>query len=92
MPIHGLLKHERYYWRRLHAHKNSLWRFWNKNLEEYLDLYIQSDALLLADVFENVWNTCVEIYECNPARFSTAPGLAWQAALRVYKSKIRSFD
>ena len=36
-------------------------------LREYHDLYVQSNTLLLADVFENVRNMCLEIYELNPA-------------------------
>ena len=37
--------------------------FNNKNLGDYHDLYVQSDTLLLADVFENFRNKCIEIYE-----------------------------
>ena len=51
-------------------------------LGEYLDLYVQGDTLLSANVFENFWNMCLEIYEFNSARFITAPILAWQAALK----------
>ena len=51
----------------------------NKNLDDYHDLYVQSDTLLLADVFENLRNKCIEIYEIDPAHFLSAPGLAWKA-------------
>ena len=40
-----------------------------KNLEEYHDLYVQSDTLLLADVFENFEKMCLKIYELDPANF-----------------------
>ena len=53
-----------------------------KNLSDYHDLYVQSDTLLLADVFENFRNKCIEIYELDPAHFLSAPGLAWQACLK----------
>ena len=59
-----------------------------KNLGEHHDLYIQSDTLLLADVFGNFRNMCLEIYELNPAKFLSAPGLAWQAALKKAKVKL----
>ena len=40
-----------------------------KNLGDFHDLYVQSDSLLPADVFENVRNKCIEIYELHPAHF-----------------------
>ena len=40
-----------------------------KNLGDYHDLYVQSDTLLLADVFENFRNKYMEIYELDPAHF-----------------------
>ena len=53
-----------------------------KNLGDYHDLYVQSDTLLLADVFENFRNKCIEIYELDPAHFLSAPRLTWQACLK----------
>ena len=44
-----------------------------KNLADYHDLYVQNDILLLADVFENFRNKCIEIYELDPAHFLSAP-------------------
>ena len=48
--------------------------FETKNLGEYHDLYVQSDTLLLADVFENFRSMGLEIYELNPAKFLSTPG------------------
>ena len=53
-----------------------------KHLSDCHDLYVQSDTLLLADVFENFRNKCIEIYDLDPAHFLSAPGLAWQACLK----------
>ena len=47
-----------------------------KNLTEYHDLFVQRDTLLLADGFENFIKMCLKIYELDPTRFLTAPGLA----------------
>ena len=68
--------------RTTHILKNVFEEFNSKNLCNYHDLYVQSDALLLADVFENFRNKFIEIYELDPAHFLSAPGLAWEACLK----------
>ena len=66
-----------------YRHGNNVFkRFKSKNLGEYNGLYVQSDALLLAEVFENFRKTCLKVYEPNPAHFLSLPGLAWQACLK----------
>ena len=59
-----------------------------KNCGEYYDLYTQSDTLLLADVFENFRNMCLDEYRPNPAHFFTVAGLAWQAYLKKAGEKL----
>ena len=51
--------------------------FINTNLGDYYDLYVQSDTLLLADVFGSFRNICIKVYELHPVHFLSAPGLAW---------------
>ena len=59
-----------------YRHGNNLFkRFKLKNLGEYHDLYIQSDTLLLADVFENFRNMCLKVHELDSAHFLLLPGL-----------------
>ena len=43
---------------------------------------------MLADVFENFRNKCIEIYEPDPAHFLFASGLAWQARLKKTKTEL----
>ena len=62
--------------------------FINKNLSDYHDLYVQSDTLLLTDVFENFRNKCIEICGLDPAHFLSAPGLALQAFLKKTEVKL----
>ena len=61
-----------------------------KQLGEYHDLYVQSDTLLLADAFNKFWNMCHEIYALGPVLFCffSAPGLAWQAAIKMTGIKL----
>ena len=49
---------------------------------------MQSDTLLLADVFESFRNTCLKVYELDPAHFLSLPGLAWQACLKKTNVKL----
>ena len=52
----------------------SIWEaFETKNLGEYHGLYVKCDTYLLADVFENFRNMCLNEYRLDPAHFFTAP-------------------
>ena len=51
-------------------------------------MYVQSDTLLLADVFENFRNMCIKINKLDPVKKFLAPGLAWPAALRKAKVEL----
>ena len=69
-----------------HAHK--VWReFGIRNMGEYHDLYIRTDAILPANVFEEFRKVCLKNYGLDPSHFYTARGLAWNACLK--KTKIR---
>ena len=66
-----------------YRHANNVFqRFELKNLGQCNDLYVQSDTLLLADVFKNFRDTCVKDYELDPPHFLSLPGLAFQACLK----------
>ena len=66
-----------------YRHGNNVFKsFKLEKLGDYHDLYVKSDTLLLADVFENFRNMCIKVYELDPAHFVSLPGLAWQACLK----------
>ena len=66
-----------------YRHANNVFkRFKLENLGDYDNLYVQSDTLLLADVFNNFRDMCIKEYELEPAHFLSLPGLAWQACLK----------
>ena len=65
-----------------YMHANNVFKkFGMNNLGDYHDLYVRSDTLLLADIFENFRQSCLQNYELDPAHFVSLPGLAWQACL-----------
>ena len=72
-----------------YTHARKIWHVFEiKNLGEYHDLYVQSDTLLLANIFENFRNMCLNIYELDPVYFVSAPGLAEQACLKKTRVKL----
>ena len=72
-----------------YRHGNNVFkRFKLKNLGEYHDLYVQSDTLLLPDVFENFRKMSLKVYELDPAHFLSLPGLAWQVCLKKTSIKL----
>ena len=70
-------------------HAQKVWKtFKCKNMGVYHDLYLKTDVLLLADVFEEFRNVCLENYELDPAWYFTSPGLAWDASLKKTEVKL----
>ena len=64
-------------------HACSIWReFGIRNIGEHHDLYLKTDVVLLANVFESFRRVCLENYGLDPSHFYRAPGLAWKACLK----------
>ena len=69
-----------------YQHVLNVWKtFKMKTFKEYLELYNISDVLLLADVFENFRDVFLKNYGLDPVYYYTAPGLAWDAMLKMTK-------
>ena len=66
-----------------YEHARNVWKYFDmKTMKDYHNLYLKTDVLLLADIFENFRNVCVENYKLDPAWYYTAPGLAWNTCLK----------
>ena len=70
-------------------HAKKVWKtFKIKTMGEYHDLYLGSDVLLLADVFESFRKTCLQYYKLDPCHYFTSPGLSWDAMLKMTNIKL----
>ena len=67
-----------------YCHAQKVWNtFQLQTMGEYHNLYLKSDILLLADVFENFRKTCLQFYKLGPCHYFTSPGLSWDAMLKM---------
>ena len=72
-----------------YQHAQNVWKTFNlKTMGEYHDLYLKSDILLLADVFENFRKACQQYYGLDPAHYFTSPGLSWDAMLKMTETTL----
>ena len=70
-------------------HAKKVWKVFNiKTMGEYHDLYLKSDVILLADVFENFRKTCLQYYKLDPCHYFTSLGLSWDAMLKLTNIKL----
>ena len=51
-------------------------------MSDYHDLYLKTDVLLLADVFEKCINTCLKYCGLDPCHGFSSPGLIWDAMFK----------
>ena len=73
-----------------YQHAINVWNTFNcQTLQDYHDLYLKSDVLLLADVFENFRKTCLKHYKLDPCHYYTAPGIAWDTCLKETKQNLQ---
>ena len=64
-------------------HAKAIWRLFDmKTMGDYHDLYLKTDTILLADVFERFRDVCIESYGLDACHYYTSPGLAWDACLK----------
>ena len=72
-----------------YEHAQKVWKEFNcKTMRDYHDLYLKTDVLLLTDIMENYRNICINNYGLDPFWYYTAPGLAWDAALKISKIEL----
>ena len=72
-----------------YQHGQSVWNKFNmKTMGEYHDLYLRSNILLLAHVFENFRKTCLQCYKLDPCHYFTSPGLSLDAMLKMTGIKL----
>ena len=66
-----------------YQHAQRVWKeFGIRTLGDYHDLYLRTDVVLQANMFEAFRDTCLKHYKLDPAHFYTSPGLAWKACLK----------
>ena len=72
-----------------YCHAQNVWTtFKLETMGDYHNLYLKSDILLLADVFENFRKTCLQYYKLDPCHYFTSPGLSWDAMLKMTNIKL----
>ena len=72
-----------------YEHAKNIWKtFEMKTMAEYHDLYLKTDTILLADVFENFRKPCLATYCLDPCWYLTAPSFAWDCFLKTTKVEI----
>ena len=65
-----------------------MFKEYGTDMDNYHDLYVQSDILLLVDVFEKFRDKCLERYGIDPSYFLSAPGLAWETFFKKTEVKL----
>ncbi|XP_031633765.1 uncharacterized protein LOC116347343 [Contarinia nasturtii] len=72
-----------------YSHAQNVWNTFNiRTLQEYTKIYLKTDVLLLADIFENFRDNCIKLYGLDPAHYYTLPGYSWDCMLKYTNVEI----
>ena len=67
-----------------YLHALNVWNMFKmKIMADYHDLYLKTDVLLIADVFEKFIGLCLQYYGLDPCHYSSSPGISWDAMLKM---------
>ena len=76
-----------------YKHVINVWKkFEMKTMKDYHDLYLKCDVLLSADVFKKFRNNSLKNYGLCPSHYLSAPGLSWDAMLKMTKLSLNLFQ
>ena len=74
-------------------HLQNVWNTFNFNIfRDFHNHYLKKDVLLLADVFEKFISTSLKNYNLDPCHYFSAPGLSWDAMLKMTKVKLEKIS
>ena len=69
--------------------KDVVWNMFKMNtMGDYHDLYLKTDVLLLAHVFEKFISICLDYYGLDPCHYFSSPGLSWDTMLKMTKREL----
>ena len=70
-----------------------VWNVFKMNtMGDYYDLYLKTDALLLANVLEKFINICLNYFKLDPCHYFSIPSLAWDAMLKMNDIQLKLFS
>ena len=73
-----------------YLHLKLVWKeFEFKTFKDFHNHYLKKDVLFLADVFEKFISTCLKYYNLDPTHYFSAPGLSWDAMLKMTKVELK---
>ena len=76
-----------------YSHLKNVWNIFNfNNFRDFHNHYLKKDVLLLADVFEKFISTFLEYYNLDPCHYFSAPGLSWDAMLKMTKVELEKIS
>jgi hypothetical protein len=65
---------------------------WNtfecKTLKDYMEAYLETDVLMLCDIFEDFRSNCRDTFKLDPAHYVTGTSLSWNCILRFTKVEL----